>query len=97
MEKIRFQLADEMTCRRVFYVRNRQESEEYRIFLYRILWKMNASAYILKDVSKDTDPEACYEMLEDDDELSAVLKFLNKCLKTWILKCKKHTIRNRRH
>ncbi len=34
-----------------------------------------ASAYILKDVSKDTEfPEACYEMLEDEDELQAVYK-----------------------
>ena len=39
-----------------------------------------ASAYILKDVSKDTDPEACYEMLEDEDELQAVYKVFEQML-----------------
>ena len=38
------------------------------------------SAYILKDVSKDTDPEACYEMLEDEDELQAVYKVFEQML-----------------
>lgn len=33
-----------------------------------------ANAYILKDVSEDTDSEACYEMVEDENELQAVYK-----------------------
>ena len=41
---------------------------------------MKCSAYILKDVSKDTDPEACYEMLEDEDELQAVYKVFEQML-----------------
>jgi hypothetical protein len=33
-----------------------------------------ASAYIMKDVSEDTDAEALYVMVEDEDELQAVFK-----------------------
>ena len=32
----------------------------------------DADAYILKDLSKDGDTEACYEFVEDDKELEAV-------------------------
>ena len=42
--------------------------------------EVEASAYILKDVSKDTDPEACYELLEDEDELQAVYKVFEQML-----------------
>lgn len=33
-----------------------------------------ANAYILKDVSESTDPEAIYEMVEEEEELQAVYK-----------------------
>lgn len=61
-------------------MRNRQESEEYRYLLVSDSMEDEASAYILKDVSKDTDPEACYEMLEDEDELQAVYKVFEQML-----------------
>lgn len=95
MEKIRFQLADGTV--EEFFIEEQTRIGGVSYLLVSDSMEDEASAYILKDVSKDTDPEACYEMLEDEDELQAVIKFLNKCLKTWILKCKKHTIRNRRH
>ena len=93
MEKIRFQLADGTV--EEFFIEEQTRIGGVSYLLVSDSMEDEASAYILKDVSKDTDPEACYEMLEDEDEL--FIKFLNKCLKTWILKCKKHTIRNRRH
>lgn len=95
MEKIRFQLADGTV--EEFFIEEQTRIGGVSYLLVSDSMEDEASAYILKDVSKDTDPEACYEMLEDEDELQAVYKVLNKCLKTWILKCKKHTIRNRRH
>ena len=39
-----------------------------------------ATAYILKDVSEDTSLEACYEMVEDEDELQAVFKVFEQML-----------------
>lgn len=39
-----------------------------------------ATAYILKDVSTGTEPEACYEMVEDDEELQAVYKVFEQML-----------------
>ena len=39
-----------------------------------------AEAYILKDVSEDTDPEAKYEFVEDDVEFDAVAKLFEQML-----------------
>ncbi len=39
-----------------------------------------AQAYILKDVSEDTDPEAEYEFVEDDVEFDAVAKLFEQML-----------------
>ena len=39
-----------------------------------------ANAYILKDVSEDTDSEAFYEMVEDENELQAVYKVFEQML-----------------
>ncbi len=39
-----------------------------------------AQAYILKDVSEDTDPEAKYEFVEDDVEFDAVAKLFEQML-----------------
>ena len=39
-----------------------------------------ASAYILKDTSSDDSPEACYEMVEDEEELQAVYKIFEQML-----------------
>lgn len=95
MEKIRFQLADGTV--EEFFIEEQTRIGGVSYLLVSDSMEDEASAYILKDVSKDTDPEACYEMLEDETNCRLFIKFLNKCLKTWILKCKKHTIRNRRH
>ena len=38
------------------------------------------TAYILKDLSEDTDTEANYEILEDDDEIGYVSKIFEELL-----------------
>lgn len=39
-----------------------------------------ARAYIMKDVSEETDSEACYEFVEDDLELEAVTSVFQQML-----------------
>ena len=39
-----------------------------------------AECYILKDVSSDQDPEAVYEMVEDDETLNALQKVFAELL-----------------
>ena len=39
-----------------------------------------AQAYIMKDVSEETDSEACYEFVEDDLELEAVTSVFQQML-----------------
>lgn len=40
----------------------------------------DAEAYILKDISKEEEEEAVYEIVEDDNELSAVSKVFDQML-----------------
>lgn len=39
-----------------------------------------AECYVLKDLSKETDTEAVYEMVSDDDELSALFSVFSELL-----------------
>ena len=39
-----------------------------------------ADCYILKDISEETDPEAIYEMVEDDETLEALQKVFSELL-----------------
>ena len=69
MDKIKFQLEDGTEAE--FYV-----EEQTRI---------GGIAYLLvsdsiKDVSEDDSQEACYEMVEDEDELQAVFKVFEQML-----------------
>lgn len=50
------------------------------IFWYLILRMMRLTAYIFKDVSEDDSQEACYEMVEDEDEMQAVFKVFEQML-----------------
>ena len=78
MEKIRFQLADGTV--EEFFIEEQTRIGGVSYLLVSDSMEDEASAYILKDVSKDTDPEACYEMLEDEDELQAVYKVFEQML-----------------
>ena len=78
MEKIRFQLADGTV--EEFFIEEQTRIGGVSYLLVSDSMEDEASAYTLKDVSKDTDPEACYEMLEDEDELQAVYKVFEQML-----------------
>ena len=78
MEKIRFQLADGTV--EEFFIEEQTRIVGVSYLLVSDSMEDETSAYILKDVSKDTDPEACYEMLEDEDELQAVYKVFEQML-----------------
>ena len=78
MEKIRFQLTDGTV--EEFYIEEQTRIGGVSYLLVSDSMEDEASAYILKDVSKDTDPDACYEMVEDDDELQAVYKVFEQML-----------------
>ena len=78
MEKIRFQLADGTV--EEFYIEEQTRIGGVSYLLVSDSMEDEASAYILKDVSKDTDPDACYEMVEDENELQAVFKVFEQML-----------------
>ena len=78
MEKIRFQLADGTV--EEFFIEEQTRIGGVSYLLVSDSMEDEASAYILKAVSKDTDPEVCYEMLEDEDELQAVYKVFEQML-----------------
>ena len=78
MEKIRFQLTDGTV--EEFYIEEQTRIGGVAYLLVSDSLEDEASAYILKDVSEDTDPEACYEMVEDEDEIQAVFKVFEQML-----------------
>ena len=78
MEKIRFQ-SPEGTVEE-FYIEEQTRIGGVSYLLVSDSLEDEASAYILKDISTDTDPDACYEMVEDDDELQAVYKVFEQML-----------------
>lgn len=69
MEKITFQSGDEAV---EFYVEEQTTISGVSYLLVSDSLEDEANAYILKDVSKDGDEEACYEMVEDEKELEAL-------------------------
>ena len=78
MEKIRFQSEDGTV--EEFYIEEQTRIGGTAYLLVSDSLEDEASAYILKDVSEDTDPQACYEMVEDDDELQAVFKVFEQMM-----------------
>ena len=78
MEKIRFQSPDGTV--EEFYIEEQTRIGEVSYLLVSDSLDDEASAYILKDVSRDTDPEACDEMLEDEEEMQAVYKVFEQML-----------------
>ena len=78
MEKIRFQSADGTV--EDFYIEEQTRIGGVAYLLVSDSMDDEANAYILKDVSEDTDSEACYEMVEDENELQAVYKVFEQML-----------------
>ena len=77
MEKIKFQSEDGIV---EFYVEEQTTIAGITYLLVSDSQDDEANAYILKDVSEDTDSEACYEMVEDENELQAVYKVFEQML-----------------
>lgn len=78
MEKIRFQSEDGTVTE--FYIEEQTRIGGTAYLLVSDSLEDEASAYILKDMSEDTSLEACYEMVEDEDELQAVFKVFEQML-----------------
>ena len=70
MDKIKFQLEDGTEAE--FYVEEQTRIGGIAYLLVSDSMDDEATAYIFKDVSEDDSQEACYEMVEDEDELQAV-------------------------
>lgn len=78
MEKIKFQSPDGTV--EEFYIEEQTMIGGMSYLLVSDSMDEEANAYILKDVSTDTEPEACYEMVEDEEELQAVYKVFEQML-----------------
>ena len=78
MEKIKFQSPDGTV--EEFYIEEQTMIGGVSYLLVSDSMDEEATAYILKDVSAGTEPEACYEMVEDDEELQAVYKVFEQML-----------------
>ena len=78
MEKIRFQSPDGTVEH--FYIEEQTRIGGVAYLLVSDSMDDEANAYILKDVSEDTDSEAFYEMVEDENELQAVYKVFEQML-----------------
>ena len=78
MEKIKFQLEDGTTAE--FYVEEQTRIGGIAYLLVSDSPDDEANAYILKDLSSDDSREACYEMVEDEDEMQAVFKVFEQML-----------------
>ena len=78
MEKIRVQSPDGTV--EDFYIEEQTRIGGVAYLLVSDSMDDEANAYILKDVSEDTDSEACYEMVEDENELQAVYKVFEQML-----------------
>ena len=78
MEKIKFQSPDGTV--EEFYIEEQTMIGGVSYLLVSDSMDEEATAYILKDVSTGTEPEACYEMVADDEELQAVYKVFEQML-----------------
>lgn len=70
MEKIRF--VEEDGTETEFFVEEQARMNGYNYLLVTDSQDDEAQAYILKDLSKDTDPQASYVMVEDDREFEVI-------------------------
>ena len=77
MEKIKFQSEDGIT---EFYVEEQTTIAGRTYLLVSDSTDDEANAYVLKDVSETDSLEACYEMVEDEDELMAVFRVFEQML-----------------
>lgn len=81
MEKIEFTLSDTEEAAAFFVLEEtRINKVNYLLVTESEDEDEDAEAYILKEVSEENAPEACYEIVEDDKELSYVSKIFAELL-----------------
>lgn len=78
MEKIKFQIEDGTSVE--FYVEEQAKIGGQNYLLVSDSQGEEAEAYILKDVSEDTNAQACYVLVEEEEELEAVFKVFQQMM-----------------
>ena len=79
MEKLKFALSGEDDAAE-FYVLEQTRVGGISYLLVTETEDEDGDAWILKDLSKDGDIEAVYEIVEDDDEMEAVARIFSEML-----------------
>ena len=78
MEKIEFQTEDGI---QEFYVEEQTRINGFNYLLVsHSVTEQEAEAYILKDVSEPESQEDCYVMVEDEQELEAVMRIFEQSM-----------------
>lgn len=78
MEKIEFQTEDGI---QEFYVEEQTRINGFNYLLVSdSVTEQEAEAYILKDVSEPESQEACYVMVEDEQELEAIMRIFEQSM-----------------
>ena len=78
MEKIEFQTEDGI---QEFYVEEQTRINGFNYLLVSdSVTEQEAEAYILKDVSEPESQEACYVMVDDEQELEAVMRIFEQSM-----------------
>ena len=78
MEKIKFQSDDETV--EEFYIEEQTRIGGTAYLLVSDSQEEEATVYIMKDISEETRQEACYVMVEDEEELNAVFKVFEQMM-----------------
>ena len=79
MEKITF-TSEEMQEKEEFYVLEQTRINGVSYILVTDSKENDAECLILKDTSKEQEEEGIYEIVEDDDELAAIVKVFDEIL-----------------
>lgn len=79
MEKITF-TSEEMQEKEEFYVLEQTRINGVSYILVTDSKEDDAECLILKDTSKEQEEEGIYEIVEDDDELAAIIKVFEELL-----------------
>ena len=79
MDKIRFQFADSEESAE-FFVLEQTRINGTNYILVTDSEQGDAEALILKDLSRDGEQEAIYEIVEDDNEMEAISKVFSEML-----------------
>lgn len=79
MEKVKFTDPDTGECLE-FYVLEQTRINNMDYLLVTVDEDGDSDAFVLKDLSKDTEKEAVYEIVEEEAELEAIAKVFSEML-----------------